>query len=235
MWVFGDSYTTPDVCVSPEQSFWGLTAKELGVSTICNLSRSGNSFDSICQLLVGEQSDYNWKTDFFFITIPPLERITVFDDFKDTLYKKYLFNLPTWNKDSASVLSHHGLISISSHHLDKFLIMHLDRAWLEVQVLRELFLISQWLDSKKANYIIVNVSKDLDIDNHWGPSEFVLRYCKEHPKFLLFEKSLYNINLNINKPGDFDQYGWFGHHDSTGCEYFFEHSILPLLKKNQFC
>ena len=53
--MFGDSYSTPDVCVSPQESFWGLTASALGVDTVVNCSRSKISFDSVCQMLIGEQ------------------------------------------------------------------------------------------------------------------------------------------------------------------------------------
>ena len=85
LYVFGDSYITPYKNVDPQDSFWGLAGKHLGVEQIINVSRISNSFDSVCQLLIGMQNqyNYNWREDFFIIGLPPLERITIFDDHKD--------------------------------------------------------------------------------------------------------------------------------------------------------
>mgnify|MGYP001181695378 CR=1 FL=1 len=80
LYVFGDSYSTPYACVDPQDSFWGLAGKQLGVEQIINVSRPSNSFDSVCQLLIGMQNqyEYNWKEDFFIIGVEikaPIEPI----------------------------------------------------------------------------------------------------------------------------------------------------------------
>ncbi len=231
LWVVGDSFSTPNICVDPADSFWGLTATYLNIPTIKNYSRPVNSLDSILQILVGEQNSYNWETDLFLIGIPPLERITVFDDYKDTAYKVKEFDTKTWESTTYQIQSHHGLISLQNYGTDKQLILHSDRSWLETQVLRNIFLLTQWLDSKQANYLILNLSKVFDINNHWGPSEFVLPYVINHPRCIVFKNTYNDINLNINPPADFDQYGWNGHHGPAGNKYFFEKSIKPKLEE----
>lgn len=227
--MFGDSYTTPNVCVDPAESFWGLLAKELNISTVINCSRPVNSFDSICQLIVGIQNQINWTNDLILLGIPPLERITVFDNYKDTEYLAYKFDTKTWNKTRFDISCHRGLVCLQNYGTDKQLILHSDRSWLETQTLRTVFFLTTWLDSINANYLILNLSKDLDKNNVWGPSEFVLQYCIGHPRCILFEKTYHGINIGVNKPADSDE-PW-GHHGPAGNQYFFEKSLLPKIKE----
>lgn len=229
LWVFGDSYSTPDVCVSPEQSFWGLAAVTLSVNSVINCSRPKLSFDSVCQMLIGEQQRYDFDRDFFIIGLPPLERITVFDDYKDTALASSIFDTKTWQAETSDVASHHGLVNLQYKELDRLSILISDRSWIETQVLRQIFLITQWLDSCKANYVIVNLSKNLDPDNRWGPSQFILDYCINHRRCKLFDGSMYDVNLNINRPADYDNFGWHGHHGPVGNMHFFETTVKDKL------
>jgi hypothetical protein len=230
LWVFGDSFSTPDVCVEPRSSFWGLSANALNVDTVINCSRPRMSFDSVCHILVGEQHQYDFEKDFFIVGIPPLERITIFDDYKDTALSASIFDVKSWTKDLQSVESHRGLINLQVKELDKVWVAISDRSWLETQVLRQLFLITQWLDKNNARYVIVNLSKNLDVNNRWGPSQYILDYCLNHQKCCVFENSLYNVNLDKYKPADFAQYGWNGHHGPDGNKHFFETTV-----RNKLC
>jgi len=229
LWVFGDSHAHPGIGVEPQDSFWGLTAVALNVDTIINCSRPKLSFDSICHVLVGEQPAYDFDQDFFIIGLPPLERITVFDDYKDTKLSSFTYDTKTWQAKQSDLNSHTGLVNLQYKDLDKMSVLISDRSWLETQVLRQIFLITQWLDNCGANYLIVNLSKNLDSNNHWGPSGYILDYCLNHSRCVLFSDSLYDTNLKINEPVDIDQYGWFGHHGSAGNKQFFKASIKDKL------
>jgi len=230
LWVFGDSYTTPDYCVTPSESFWGLTAKAIGAKSVVNCSWPGNSFDSIMHMVVSMQNDYDWGNDFLIIGIPPLERLTVFDNFKDTRYNKHIFNPVNWLSERDEVSCHTGLIS-ARLDIVKELVIFEDRAWTETQVLRNLFLLTMWLDAKNVNYLVVNLSKPLDITNMWGPSNFLLPYCVNHNKLIVFNDTYYSVNVDINQPADFKDHGWMGHHGPVGNSYFFEKSIKPKLEE----
>jgi hypothetical protein len=104
---------------------------------------------------------------------------------------------------------------------------------LETDVLRQIFLLTQWLDGLAARYLILNLSKDLDRNNRWGPSEPVLDYCINHPRTILFEKTYHGINIGVNKPADSDTPE--GHHGPAGNRYFFDKSLLPKLKACGLC
>ena len=230
LYVFGDSYSTPYACVDPQDSFWGLAGKQLGVEQIINVSRPSNSFDSVCQLLIGMQNqyEYNWKEDFFIIGVPPLERITIFDDHKDTEYKSKIIDRD-WNETDTTIEAQRGLISPQHYGGDNFLITHSDRSWTETQILREIYLLTKWLDGLGANYLICNLSKPLSEDNWWGPSEFVLKHAIDHDRCLLFKNTYYSVNYNIHKPKDYDLYSWTGHHGPEGNKLYYETSIRDKL------
>ena len=229
--MFGGSSSTPGVWVDPKDSFWGLTASAAKIPVIKNCSRPGNSFDTVCQLLIGMQSEFDWKNDLFLIGIPPLERITVFDDHKDTEYYGHTIHIENWQKEQFDISCHRGLICLQNYGADQVLVIHHDRAWVETQALRNLFLITQWLDACQANYMLINLSKGLDRNNCWGPSSFVLPYIEKHSRCIVFEDCYQDINVNINQPPDFAKLGWNGHHGPVGNKYFFEKSLLPRLQK----
>jgi hypothetical protein len=228
LWVFGGSNSVTGYCVDPIKSYWGLTANWLGVDNIYNFSWIGNSFDSVCHTLITQQPKYDWQNDFFLIGVPPLERWTVFDNHKDTVTTATRLMTNNWQVEEFEVESHHGLENISFYN-DKSTVLFEDRAWTEVMAMKTIFLLNSWLDSKHANYLIVNQSKDLDLDNIWRPSEFLLPACSSHDRNILFEKGYYSVNLNKHKPADFKQHGWMGHHGPAGNQHFFETSIKDRL------
>jgi hypothetical protein len=229
--VFGDSYSTPNFCVDPKDSFWGLAGKQLGVEQIVNVSRPVNSFDSVCHLLIGMQNqyEYNWKEDFFIIGVPPLERISIFDNHKDTQYKSIIFN-SDWTEIHTTVEAHRGIVSEQFYGGDQLLITYADRSWTETQTLRQIYLLTKWLDSNQAKYLICNLGKPLAKDNWWGPSEFVLKHSIDHDKCVLFENTYYSVNVGINLPPDADgPEDWSGHHGAEGNKLYYETSIKDKL------
>lgn len=233
LWVFGDSYTTPNQWVDVHDSFWGLTAHELEIPMIMNCSRPVNSWNSVQHLLVSLSPEISWQDDLIFVGIPPLERITVFDDYKNTEYLGYKIQTDDWSIEKFDIPGHRGLVCLQNYGTDKELILHSDRSWLETDVLRQIFLLSTWLNSVQANYLILNLSKDLDKENCWGPSDFVLPYCKNLKNSILFDKTYNSINVGVNKPADTDEPN--GHHGPDGNRYFFEQSLLPKLKECNLC
>jgi len=227
--VLGDSYSTPGFCVDIKDSFWGLAAQYLEINSVANYSWPGNNLTSIFHILISLQSTFDWEKDYFLIGVPPLERLTVFDDYKDTRYNFKVFNTNGWSEISQELHCHTGLKNIPTWQADK-LIMYADRSWTETQALDQLFLLTSWLESKQANYLIVNLSKPFDKNNEWGPTEFLLPWAMNHTRLQLFENTYYSVNENVNCPADFDTHGWFGHHGFAGNQLFFDTTI-----KNKLC
>lgn len=177
------------------------------------------------------QKEFDWQNDLFLIGVPPLERITVFDDYRNTEYLGHDIQTESWQTKPFDINAHRGLMCLQNYGTDEILIIHTDRAWVETQALRHIFLLTQWLDRCGANYLIVNLSKGFDADNKWGPSNFLLPYVKRHDRCVLFDDCYHNINLNVNPPADFHDHGWNGHHGPIGNRYFFERSLWPRLQK----
>jgi hypothetical protein len=158
-----------------------------------------------------------------------------FDNYKNTEYIGNSFDTDTWNREKFDLECHRGLVALQNYGEDRKLIIHHDRSWVETQTLRTIFLLTTWLDSKNANYMIVNLTKDFMKNNIWGPSEFLLPYAINHPRCILFDNTYYSTNLNVNLPADFDLFGWDGHHGPVGHRYFFEKSLLPIMQRNKLC
>lgn len=230
--MFGDSFSTPGFCVDPTDSFWAAVGKTLGANEIHNYSRVGNSMDSVMHLLVSESPLYDWEKDFFLIGIPPLARLTVVSDDDKKAYHKKVYDIQLKQICEPQVLCHHGLESRSFYN-DPLAVRFEDPTWTEIQACRQIFLINQWLDGKNANYLVINLSKDFQND---APSsgKFLLEQCFSHPRNILKEKTYWGINYGINKPADFDEHGWNGHHGRDGNQYFFEKSLIPTMKKCGF-
>lgn len=181
-------------------------------------------------MVVSLQDEYDWDNDFLIIGIPPLERYTVFDNYKDTRYARHVIDSGTWQHDIDALDCHTGLMNLKLENLKDWVVYE-DRSWTETQTLRTLFLLTSWLDSRKANYLIVNLSKPLDANNQWGPTTFLLPYGMNHPRLIVFSDTYYSVNVGRHEPPDFDLYSWMGHHGAAGNRHFFETSVLPRLKE----
>lgn len=235
LWVIGDSFSASNYCVDIQHSFYGLMASSLSISTVHNLSRIGNSWDSIKQLLVGIKDRIDNKRDMILIGIPPLERITVFDDFQGTDYQGQIISTKDWSWQAQSEPSHQSLVSLSNFGEDQQLIVHSERSWTEIQTMRDIFFITQWLDSQGVEYLIVNLSKPFDDSSQWSTGSAMIDYVKQHLRCIVFKDTYYSINFNIVPPADFKKFGWYGHHGPEGNQRFWEHSIKPTLDKIHAC
>lgn len=234
LWVFGDSNCTPNFLVSPQDSFWGLAATQLGIERIVNVSRPGNSFVSIQHLVVSMQNQYDWQNDLFLIGIPQLERVTFFDQGKKTVYNASELDTSSWLCQQFEVPYHRGLINWSAFGGDRNAVMHESRSWTETETLRNIYLLSQWLRSHSAGYVIINLNKNFDKDNQWGPTEFLLPEMLNDPNCILFEHSYRDCNIDVNYPPDFDLLQWEGHHGAAGNLHFYNVALKPKLEE-LFC
>ena len=229
LWVFGDSYTTPHECVDPADSFWGLTAQWLNIPVVKNLSRRGASLESVSHLLITQQQQYDWQRDFFIVGIPPVQRFLACADDSKLEYRVKDFDTKTWAESSRAIVDHQGLRSFHGWELPKTVAVNRSSQYIETQTMREIFWITQWLSSHCANYVVVNLSCDLNKFNPAASAQFLLEYCVNHSNCILFDKTYYGINLDVHRPLDFDQYGWNGHHGAEGNKYFFEQSLKPYI------
>lgn len=234
LYVFGDSFSTPNYCVDPRDSYWGLLANYANVLNVKNYSFVGNAWEGAMQSLVGESVNINFETSLIIIALPPLERRLRFDNYQNTEHLYYTYN-SIWG-ESSSVNEHmRGLEVLRGFDVNGTvrdeISLFADRSWLETVLMRELFLVTKWLDSVGASYFVINTNaKDLDKDNFWGPSSTVLPYMLDHPR-MMFEDTYHSINQEDNiQPADYNAHGWMGHHGAEGNANFFQKSLLPQLK-----
>lgn len=232
--MFGTSNSFPDYYVSPQESYWGLTAQYLNVDTVVNYSYPAMSYDALEHILVSKNLQIDWDNSFILFSLPPLERALLFDNHQNTETPFYTYD-KQWNQTTGTIEPLRGLMNIQGKDLDmhKTAGLYIDRSWVETFMLRRLYLLTQWLDKLGASYFINNHGgKDLDVHNHWNPSSFVLPYFLKFQRCDLFENGYHTVNEKDNiKPADFNEGGWMGHHGAEGNRNYFEKTLRPKLEQ----
>lgn len=210
-----------------------LVGQTLGVDKIYNYSWPGNSLDSVVHTLISDSDDYDWSRDFFLIGVPPLVRLTVVSDDDKKSYHRNVFDSQGNRLVQELILCHHGLEN-KQFYQDPIAVRFEDPTWTVIQACRLIYLVNSWLDSHRANYLILNLSKDFQNDQP-ATGKFLLDKCLSHPNNILSGDTYYGVNYGVNEPKDYDQYGWNGHHGESGNLYYFEKSVKPRLKRLNLC
>ena len=148
--MFGDSYTSPNICVSPKESFWGLTAQDLEVNKIQNYSHPGFSLDHVLHILLNETFDFS--NDYFVIGIPPLIRYIGYSDSYNTTWDLSEFDSNfVQNTQIINCLSHTQKFNFEQQFKNNILgTNRFNSEWNDVQCLEKIFLLHQYLKLQNA-------------------------------------------------------------------------------------
>lgn len=230
LWVFGDSYSTPNFCVAPKDSWWGLLADDLGtkISEVNNYSWAGNNIDSIGHILINLCESFK-QDDYVVVAIPPLQRLTMFNPAENKEYKATIYNAQLVEQDQIDVLCHTGLMQYGVHHMDRKFIDLWNPSWIEAQVLRQILTLDSYLKTFIDNIVWVNSSVPLQAPTQWPVLTTLQKLALAKNNFELFEKTYYSVNFEKNKPVDFDEWGWMGHQGPAGNQAWYQESIKPLI------
>ena len=215
--VFGDSNSTPHMCVTPAESFWGLAAKDLGVDRIVNYSHLGFSFDAVLHILTNEV--FNFADDYFLIGIPSLPRYIAHSDKIKENYTAEKFDkrytaeeIPIHSLDNTHPFRFEEQFDSDRLGVDRF-----SREWLDVQSLEKIFLLHQYMILNKAKFLILNLSVPIVYQDMWPAGQSIMRKVNDFNECVIFDNTYQSVNFNDNiKPADFDRYKWMGHHGPAG-------------------
>lgn len=226
--IYGDSYSTPDFCVDTKDSWWGLMAARLNVDSVENYSWPGNNIGSISHLIVGGAGFS--PDDYVVIGVPPIERFTVYDpNGQEPRCYRFFGNLAPI--DQKVVYEHAGLRQVTTHQLGQNYVMSWNRGWQEAQVLRELFLLGRYIQGWTQNYLIVNLAEPFQPLTEWPTLRSMQMKFSADPHSVLFEDTYFSVNKNVNRPVDFDTYGWHGHHGSKGNKRWYDLVLQPKIQQ----
>lgn len=231
--VFGDSYTTPNFCVAPTDSFWGLMAQKLNVVNIDNYSHPGFSLDHIVHIILNE--DFNFEQECFIIGIPPLIRYIAYNDESKTMWHKNSFTLAFDKpcKTTIESLTNTQRFSFDEQFKnDKSGALRFNAEWNDVQCLEKIYLLHQYLTSKSAKFIIVNLSNPLHYQDLWPAGKTIMTKVGLLKECIIFDHTYYSVNYQDKiKPADFDQHGWQGHHGAEGNKNWYNKILEPKIKE----
>lgn len=242
LYVYGDSYATPDFCVSVENSFWGLLAKDLEVDRVYNSASPGTSLDSISHRIVSTV-DVIPEGSLLLVGIPILERFSTWQNHVDGIEYNNTTSFAVGNivfgKDlkpvaSTSTGSSHDIISMSLYdNPSEAIILHTDRVWLEISAMRTVLLLDQYIKSKGLECMFICLEQEFEISEYECTKNLIEAVLKM-PNQILFENTLHSINRGVYKPVDYDKYGWQGHHGPAGNKNFYYNSLRPHMVKAGF-
>jgi len=226
LYIFGDSYSTPNFLVEPQLSWWGLLAKQLDMP-VCNYSWPGNNIDSIQHIIVSSKHTFN-KDDVVVVGIPPVERFTVF---KDGAPAKEVVNFDNnlVQTHTSEVTVHHGLEQLTMHTASKETVDTYNRSWQEAQILKDMIFLSTWLNTVVDKHIIVNLGVPFQPVTEWPTLKSLQEQALENKKILVFSDTYYSVNKDVHKPVDYDTHGWFGHHGAEGNKLWYNSVLRKLL------
>lgn len=230
LYIFGDSYSTPDFCVAPGDSWWGLIAQDLSnqIKGVDNYSWPGNNIDSIQHIIVANRDMFR-QDDVIVVGVPPIERLTIFEDDAQS-YQVKKFN-PSLDRVTHSIVPRHdGLRQITTHQAGRDLVELWNRSWQEAQILRQMIMLAAWLDKTVDRYLIVNLSEPFQPLTQWSTLSSLQQQVLDHPRMMIFEDTYYSFNKDIVKPADFDTHGWFGHYGADGNQRWYHGAIRPRMK-----
>ena len=226
--VFGDSFSTPDVCVEPNKSFWGLAAKDLGVTKIMNYSHTRFSLDHVVHILLNENFDF--INDYFLIGIPTLARYIEYHDESNSKWLAKKFNsefvsdlIPVNSLNNTSRATFEQHFSNNKKQISGFSV-----EWVDVQSLEKIFLLHQYLTLHNAKFLILNLTRPIVYQDMWPTGQGIMQKVTKLKECVIFDNTFQSVNfVDQIKPADFDKYGWVGHHGPEGNTNWYHKVVKP--------
>lgn len=234
--VIGDSFSTPFLCVEPQDSFWGLAGRDLRVTQIVNYSQNGLAFDLVMHILLNEQFD--WHNCYFIIGVPPVARVAMFIDrpqpkrFNGLAFDR---DFQSWPVGCNSLTNCHWQDFAETFAQDRYFLANYDHAWQEILTLEKIWLIHNFLRTADAKFVICNLTVPMALSEDWEIAGHVVRTCKSLPECILFENTPFDLNQkDAIKPVDRDPDDpdcWFGHHGKEGNGNWYQKILKPKLEQ----
>ena len=230
--VFGDSFSSTNYCVDVDCSFYGLMAQQLEIDQIINYSWLGNDVTTIKHLVVNEIDQFDPANDYIFVGIPPLERVTVYDqdNADDRNYSRTIVDR-NWKINTQKIERLQGTMTGPITSMIPGYISLYNRSWTEAMALTDIQLLHGYLLMKGYRFIIGNLGQPITSDTQWNTLHTLIHKTCQLDNVVVFDNTYYSVNYQKNMPVDYDRYGWFGHHGPAGNELWYRLTLHPLMQK----
>jgi hypothetical protein len=230
MVVLGDSYLTPNYLVDARDSFWGLLANDLNITEIDNYACHRFSLDSMIHILLNEDIDFNRH---IVIGIPPIMRESIYIEDKGHQHPKH--KIVDWEITEHDVSSMENVTNYHFHdryNNDYEKVNLFSSEWHEVMTLEKIYLIYNYLKSKNAKFMILNMSKPFQYQVLWPAGMNIIKQVALLEECNIFKDTYQSINQDDGiKPVDFDTYDWMGHHGAEGNLNYYQKVVKPMVEK----
>jgi hypothetical protein len=200
LYVDGDSYTTPGLCVDQEQSYWSLFGKHINATDITNYAYSGKSNEGIFRSAVRFVLENKQSDIFLLLGFSHLAR-----------YDTSPF-IPVTNPNPAEIN-----ISSAPYKEDKDRVGGYSTELLEATFYSNLVLFDTFLKQSNVKYMLHYCG--LPFKKTSAPILNTLRNRVEECANVinLFQDTYTSLPMKHKiKPADFAKYGVVGHHGAEG-------------------
>jgi hypothetical protein len=197
LYVDGDSYSQPGVCVDPPLSYWSLFGKHINADKIVNYAYSGKSMSGMVRCAVRFAIDNKDHDVFFLLGFSHLARF-------DVGFQLDVKNNPNPAESGISSKSFADDHSRTLGHVSSLL---------EADLYANIVMLDTLLNTMKFKHIFHNM-----IEIHKAPDVPMLTSLKKEVNARtsvvnFFGNTYFDHGKKHNiKPVDFDKFGWVGHH-----------------------
>lgn len=231
--VFGDSYSTPNCCVAPKESFWGQCGKDLQAAQIVNYSMPGSPWSRVVHIILSQQWDFD--NDYFLVGIPPIQRYTTYSDSIKCTASADVFDTNCIRIDTKNVPCLTNVLNLTfaqAFENDKKFVDAFNAEWNEIEHLTQILLLSYFFKVHNAKFLIHNLSIPFQFQDSWAAGKDIISKVAGLLECNVFSNTYYSINHRDNiEPADFRAFGWLGHHGSAGNLNYYTKVIKPLMQQ----
>ncbi len=218
--IFGGSPSVPGYHVDPIDSWWGLTSSYLNLP-VNNYAYAGCSIDSIVHIIISNPKFFS-KDDIVFVVVPPIDRLPYFvgEEAKTRNFK--IFTHKMIQTDDCTIPNYAGMNESGGH--DTYgteVVAKLSWSWREAQIIRDMLMLDSWFKKRIKQFYVLNCTVPFQPLTNWPTLRSLQQQMFATKRMLLTEDTMASVNENINKPVDFDTYGWLGHHGVAGNQLWF--------------
>lgn len=221
LYVIGDSYTTPRVCVKVEDSYWKKFADLIKADSVINHSHQGKGNQNMLRNAMRFCLDNPNKKIFILIGLTTISRFDYQDYNVENSYNKN-------NGNHSELFIHNFYIQEDNNKTEEYDKWFVEKWTYEhtfCNLINSIIAHAYFFKSVNVDYLIHNCSTPL-VEDLYSP--FLKSFCLELKKDTcipnLFANTYYSLNKEKGiKPVDFEKYGWHGHHGSEGNQVYFEY------------
>lgn len=219
LYVIGDSYTTPGLCVSIDDSYWTKFGNHINANNVINHAHPGKNNRNMLRNAVRYVLENKNKKNFVLIGLTHLARIDYYSESKINSHNEKNGNYAELHIHNYDYNKQH------TSENDKWFVSLWSHNFQLANLLTDIITTMSFFNANKIDYLIHNCSLGIPEEN-FDPlvSSFTEEVNRNLKVLNLYKDSWHSLTYEKRiKPVDFDLYEWFGHHGKEGNDIYYQY------------